>query len=100
VLALRVFPQDPGVSVLGLLDYAGAQRQDGLGEEGYSETPGERTTEIVGDVAVVRQQFTMDFAGRPPVQAVDMFSPARTARGWLIVAVVSDVRDRGRDRTP
>lgn len=97
VLALRVFPQDPGVSVLGLREYAEAQMQHGLGEEGYSETPGERTTDIVGDVAVVRQRFTMNFAGRPPVQAVDVFSLARVGRDWLIVAVVSDL-DAARGR--
>jgi hypothetical protein len=91
LLALRVFPDDDQISVLGLRDYHAAQMQHGLGEEGYSETPNERRLDVVGDIASVRQSFTMNFANRRPVEAIDVFSLARTAGRWRIVSVVSDV---------
>jgi hypothetical protein len=91
LLALRVFPDDDEISVLGLRNYHAAQMQHGLGEEGYSETPNERRLEVVGDIATVRQSFTMNFANRRPVEAIDVFSLARTAGRWRIVSVVSDL---------
>jgi hypothetical protein len=63
----------------------------GLKDEGYSETPGDRVTEVLGDVAVVRQRFTMNFTTKPPAAAVDLFSLVRTGGRWLIVSVVSDM---------
>ena len=89
VLALRVFPEDPGVSVMGLRAYAESQMRNDLGEQGYSETPGVGSTEVIGDVAVVRQPFTMNFADRA-VAAIDVFSLVRNAGAWKVVAVVSD----------
>ncbi len=91
VLGLRVFPQDPAVSVMTLREYAAAQMRNNLSEQGYSETPGQRLTEVIGDVAVVRQSFTMNFADAA-VAAVDVFCLVRTASGWRIVSVVSDTR--------
>jgi hypothetical protein len=91
LLALRVFPDDDEISVLGLRNYHAAQMQHGLGEEGYSETPNERRLDVVGDIATVRQTFTMNFANRRPVEAIDVFSLARTAGHWRIVSVVSDL---------
>lgn len=91
ILALRVFPHDEAVGVLNLRDYAAAQMRHGIREEGYSETPGERKIEIVGEVATVRQRFTMNLAKRLPVQAVDAFSLVRVDGRWLIVSVVSDM---------
>jgi hypothetical protein len=93
VLALRVFPSDPVISVLSLAQYAESQMRHNLQEEGYSETPGERVVDIVGEVATVRQAFTMNFAGSPPIEAVDTFSLAYTAAGWKIVSVISDLTD-------
>jgi len=90
VLGLRVFPEDPQVRVMSLREYADYQMREGLEKEGYSETPGKRTTDTVGDVSVVRQEFTMQFTGRAAVLAVDIFSLVRTAEGWRIVSVVSD----------
>ncbi|WP_030993453.1 hypothetical protein [Streptomyces sp. NRRL S-1813] len=98
VLALRIFPDDRDISVLGLAAYAEAQMRNGLREEGYSETPGRRGVDIVGDVALVRQEFTMNFANTPTVQAVDLFSCARVGRAWTVISVLSDMR-RGADRT-
>ena len=90
VLALRVFPNDPDISVLTLAEYSTAQMRNGLSDEGYSETPGALSLEVVGDVAVARQEFTMNFA-HGSVGAVDVFSLVRVAGTWRVVAVVSDV---------
>ena len=90
VLALRVFPQDAQVRVLDLAEYAQAQMGNGLKEQGYSEEPGQGTIEVFGDVALVRQFFTMVFVDRR-VSAIDVFSLARIDGAWRIVAVVSDL---------
>jgi len=90
VLALRVFPEDPEVRIMDLEGYAHEQMRNDLKHQGYSETPGERKVEIIGDVAAVRQEFTMNFADRSQ-RAVDLFCLARTQGDWLIVSVVSDV---------
>jgi hypothetical protein len=90
VLALRVFPTDTAVSILDLRDYALSQMRHDLESDGYSETPGAQSIRVVGDVAVVQQHFTINFRSGP-VPAVDVFSLARTAVGWRIVSVVSDV---------
>lgn len=90
VLALRVFPADPDVSILSLRDYARSQMRNSLGSEGYSETPGEQAIRIFGDVAVVHQHFTMNFRSGP-VAALDVFSLARVHTGWRVVSVISDV---------
>lgn len=90
VLALRVFPQDAHVRVLDLAEYAHAQLANGLKEQGYSEQPGQGTIEVFGDVALVRQPFTMEFIERS-VPAIDLFSLARIDGTWRIVSVVSDL---------
>ncbi|MFM1966021.1 MAG: putative lumazine-binding, partial [Actinomycetota bacterium] len=89
ILALRVFPEDPHISVMGLRAYAESQMRNDLGEQGYSETPGVGSTQVYGDVAVVRQPFTMNFADRA-VGAIDVFSLARIDGAWKVVSVVSD----------
>jgi len=92
ILALRVFPEDPQISIMGLRAYAESQMRHGLGEQGYSETPGAGYTQVYGDVAVVRQSFTMNFADRS-VDAIDVFSLVRVHGEWKVVAVVSDTVD-------
>ena len=89
ILALRVFPEDPEISVMGLRAYAESQMRNDLGEQGYSETPGAGSIEVIGDIALVRQSFTMNFADRS-VDAVDVFSLVRIGGVWKVVAVVSD----------
>ncbi len=89
ILALRVFPEDPHISIMGLRAYAESQMRNDLGEQGYSETPGVGSTQVYGDVAVVRQPFTMNFADRA-VAAIDVFSLVRANSTWKVVAVVSD----------
>jgi hypothetical protein len=91
ILALRVFPGDAGISVLSLAEYARAQLRAGLKEAGYTETPQARETEIIGSVAAIRQHFTMNFAGRPPVPAIDIFALIQLAGRWQIISVVSDM---------
>ena len=92
VLALRVFPDDPDIRVLSLPEYAQVQMRDGLKEAGYTETPQARDVDVTGSVAAVRQHFTMNFANRAPVGAIDIFSLICRDGRWQIVSVVSDVR--------
>lgn len=90
-LALRVFPGDPSVTVMDLDGYVVHQMREGLSEEGYSEIPGERSTTIVGDAAVVLQQFEMQFKDRAPVPAFDGFSLVRLGGAWKIASIISDM---------
>ncbi|MBI5087312.1 MAG: hypothetical protein HZB15_00130 [Actinobacteria bacterium] len=90
-LALRVFPEDPTVTVMDLDEYVVAQMREGLSDEGYAEIPGERVVEIIGDVATVHQRFGMQFATGPAVPAVDVFCLARVHGHWRIVSIVSDM---------
>lgn len=90
-LALRVFPGDAEITVMDLDGYVVHQMREGLSEEGYSEIPGERTTSIVGDAAVVLQQFAMQFKDRPPVPAFDGFSLVRIGGSWKIASIISDM---------
>ncbi len=94
VLALRVFPGDADISVLSLAEYAQAQLREGLKEEGYTETPQSREVQVTGSVATVSQHFTMNFAGRAPVPAIDVFALIRLDGRWQIVSVVSDLTSR------
>jgi hypothetical protein len=91
-LALRVFPGDPAITVMDMDAYVVAQMAHGLSEQGYSETPGDRTVNAIGEVAMVHQQFEMNFAAGPPVPATDIFSLAFVDGRWLIVSIVSDVQ--------
>lgn len=91
VLALRVFPADSEVSVMNLEEYARKQMSNNLSEQGYSETQGEQHIRVINDVAVVTQEFTMNFAGKSPQAAIDVFSLARFPHGWRIVSVISEV---------
>ena len=90
LLALRAFPDDIAISVMNLAEYAESQMRNDLESHGYSETPGERSIEVIGDVACVRQAFTMNFAHRA-VDAVDVFLLSRTGGEWRTLAVVSDI---------
>ena len=91
MLALRVFPDDPQITVMDYDSYVVHQMRDGLSGEGYSEIPGERSTTVVGDVAVVLQQFAMQFKDRPPVPAFDAYSLVRIDGCWKIASVISDM---------
>lgn len=90
-LALRVFPDDPAITVMDLDAYVVHQMRDGLSDEGYSEIPGERTTTIVGDAAVVLQRFAIQYKDRPPVPAFDGYSLVRIDGAWKIASIISDM---------
>ncbi|WP_249674793.1 hypothetical protein [Pseudomonas abieticivorans] len=90
ILGLRVFPGDPEISILDLLQYMQAQVANGIKENGYSETVGERTIRIFGEVATVEQYFTMNFANAEAASAIDIFSLVRLDSSWWVVAVISD----------
>jgi hypothetical protein len=95
VLALRVFPGDTAVTVMDMNAYVVAQMGHGLGEAGYTEIPGARRVHITGDIAVIHQDFTMQFATGDAVPALDVFSLCRIDGQWRIVAIVSDMRHTG-----
>jgi len=91
VLALRVFPDDPAITVMDLDDYVMHQMRDGLSEEGYEELPGERTVTIVGDAAFVDQKFFIKYRDQEPVSAFDGYSMVRIDGRWRIASIVSDM---------
>jgi hypothetical protein len=93
VLALRVFPDDPAVSVMDMDAYVRTQMREGLSDEGYTELPGDRNIAITGEAASVHQAFAMQFATGPPVPAVDMFSLVKLDGRWRIVSIVSDMQE-------
>ena len=68
-----------------------SQMRDDLGGHGYSETPGDRVINVTSDIAMVRQDFTMNFRHRASAKAVDIFGLVRQAGSWRIVSVLSDV---------
>ena len=96
VPGLRVFPDDAAITVMDLDAYMVHQMREGLSDEGYSESPGERSTTIVGDCAVVQQQFFMRFRDREPVAAFDVYSLARIDGTWKIVSIISDMESDAR----
>ena len=63
----------------------------GLSEGGYEEIPGRREVALIGDIAIVHQSFTMNFADAPPVPATDVFQLARLDGVWRITAIASDI---------
>ncbi|MFZ9579972.1 MAG: hypothetical protein ACO3BV_05555 [Ilumatobacteraceae bacterium] len=91
VLALRVFPDDPAITVMDLDDYVTHQMRDGLSDEGYEELPGERTVTIVGDAAFVDQKFFIKYRDQEPVAAFDGYSMVRIDGRWRIASIVSDM---------
>jgi len=91
VLALRVFPEDSSITVMDLDGYVLHQMRDGLSDEGYSETPGQRTSTVIGDAAIVNQEFFMHYRDREPVRAFDGFSLVRIDGIWKIASIISDM---------
>lgn len=91
VLALRVFPGDPAISVMTLDEYCIRQMREGLKETGYAETALDRNIRVFGDVAVATVDFQMHFGNEPPVPAIDVFLLARRGGRWLIVSIIGEV---------
>jgi hypothetical protein len=65
--------------------------REGLSDEGYTEVPGERTVTIVGDAAVVLQQFFIVYKDQAPVPAFDGYSLVRVGGQWKIASIISDM---------
>ena len=65
-----------------------------------SETPGSRSIEITGDVALVRQEFTVNFTNSSATEAIDVFSCARVGSAWSIISVLGDMQPKSRPRRP
>lgn len=95
VLALRVFPEDPAVSVMTLDEYCARQVREGMKDSGYSETVLDRDVKTIGDVAAATVRFEMRFGGAAPVKAIDVFQLARLDGSWRIVCIVSDMARDG-----
>lgn len=91
VLALRVFPEDEAITVMDINAYVVHQMREGLSDEGYTEVPGERTVTIVGDAAVVLQQFFIVYKDQAPVPAFDGYSLVRVGGQWKIASIISDM---------
>ena len=90
-LALRVFPDDIAVSVMNLDQYVEKQIRDGMKEEGYTETPIERTELVFRDIAEVRVLFAMQFGDAEPHKAIDVYQLIRIDGRWLIASIASDI---------
>ena len=88
--AIRVFPEDEQIQVLSLKEYMDAQ----VGEsnaDGYTEVPLESKIEVFGNVAYVKQSFSMERVGLKPIKMIDIFSLAKISDEWKIISVVSDL---------
>jgi hypothetical protein len=95
VLALRVFPDDPAISLMTLDEYCVRQMREGMKESGYAETVVDRDVRTIGDVASATVRFEMRFGETTPTPAIDVFQLARLDGRWRIVSIVSDMaKDR------
>jgi hypothetical protein len=90
-LALRVFPEDPSITVMNLDEYVRLQMREGMKEAGYEERPINRAFTITGDIAEARISFQMIFGNGEAREALDVFQMVRRAGRWWIVSIVSEV---------
>lgn len=95
VLALRVFPDDPAVSVMTLDEYVARQVRDEMHDTGYEERPLARTLVVTGDIAEARVRFQMVFGPQRIHDAFDVFQMVRRDGRWWIVSIISEL-DRSR----
>jgi len=94
VLALRVFPEDPAVTIMTMGEYMVHQMREGMKERGYTETMLGRRIQRFADIAEARVDFEMRFGDDAPVKALDVFQLARRDGRWWIVSIVSDMQQR------
>jgi hypothetical protein len=95
VLALRVFPGDPQITVMNLDEYVVHQIREGMKEQGYAEIPGETEWFRFGDIAEARVHFGMQYGKAEPVPALDIYQLAWREGRWWIVSIVSDLPGHG-----
>ena len=95
VLALRVFPTDKHSSVMNLDEYERAQLREDLAVGGYEEVPISRSGRIIRDLGIVDVRFDMRFPNGDVVSALDVYHLVRTAAGWRIASISSDMLEGG-----
>jgi hypothetical protein len=91
VLALRLFPDDPSISVLSIDDYMREQVREGMREEGYVERPLERDFSRTGDMAAATVRFEMVFGVDRKYLGVDQFQMVKRAGRWWIVSISGEI---------
>jgi len=92
VLALRLFPGDPAISILSLDDYVRKQVREDMKEEGYAERPLERSFSRTGDIASATVRFEMLFGAGETYLGLDQFQMVRREGRWWIVAVTGEIK--------
>jgi hypothetical protein len=95
ILALRVFPEDKAISLMGLEDYVIKQIREGMKEEGYSEKIVSRREFTFGHISEVRVVFEMQFGEGRPHTALDIYQLVRNQGRWWIVAIISEILEPG-----
>ena len=95
MLALRVFPTDKHISVMNLDEYERAQLREDLAVGGYEEVPISRSGRIIRDLGIVDVRFDMRFPNGDVVSALDVYHLVRTAAGWRIASISSDMLEGG-----
>jgi hypothetical protein len=91
VLALRLFPGDPEISVLTLSDYERVQVTKAMRETGYEERLLKADYVELGSICEARVEFQMIFGPSDVHDALDVFQLARLGGEWRIVSILSEV---------
>jgi hypothetical protein len=100
VLALRLFPDDPSVSVLSLDDYMRKQVREGMRDEGYVERPLERDFSRTGDIAAATVRFEMVFGTDQKYLGIDQFQMIKREGRWWIVSISGEILRPGDPGAP
>jgi hypothetical protein len=100
VLALRIFPDDPSISVLSLDDYTRKQVREGMREEGYIERPLQRDFSMTGDIAAATVRFEMVFGPDRKFLGVDQFQMVKRQGRWWIVSISGEILRPGGPEAP
>jgi hypothetical protein len=91
VLALRVFPGDPAISVMDLDAYEAVQITAAMTAAGYEELPLDTAYLETGDICEARVRFQMVFAPDRIHEALDVFQLVRLGGEWRIASILSEV---------
>ena len=91
VLAIRILPEDPSITVMNLDEYVQWQIREGMKEAGYEERPLERSFNVMGDLAEAHVRFQMYIGPRHIGDAIDIFQIVRKEGRWWIVSIVSEI---------
>lgn len=91
VLALRLFPGDPEISVMDLAAYEASQVTAAMKAQGYEERQLEAAYAETGDICEARVRFAMNFGAGRMHEALDVFQLVRRDGAWRIVSIISEV---------